>query len=110
MLFAALAVTVLGLQADPRYCAEAPARTPSGAIARSTAAKDKFKSWHPCPSTGKQDGACAGWAIDHVIPLACGGCDSPENMQWLPSRIKSASGAFAKDRFERRIYCSGGGS
>lgn len=89
---------------DPRYCGT-PARAPDGTIARSAAARTQFVKLYPCPSTGKTAGACPGWAVDHVIPLACGGCDQVGNMQWLPARIKSASGAHAKDRFERVIYC-----
>jgi 5-methylcytosine-specific restriction endonuclease McrA len=50
-------------------------------------------------------GACPGWEVDHVIPLACGGCDAVANMQWLPSGAKSTSSPLAKDRWERRVYC-----
>jgi len=90
---------------DPRYCAAEPARTASGSIMRSRTVLREFKAIHPCPATGKSTGACPGWAIDHVIPLACGGCDAVVNLQWLPDEIKSASSPTAKDRFERRIYC-----
>lgn len=89
---------------DPRYCGP-PARTASGAIARSRPALRVFRLVHPCPATGATGGACPGWAVDHVIPLACGGCDSIGNMQWLPVAAKASSAPTAKDRFERVIYC-----
>ena len=55
--------------------------------------------------TGSTTGACPSWAIDHVIPLACGGCDSIENLQWLKNSIKSCAGTECKDRWERKINC-----
>jgi len=96
--------------AELRYCGT-PKREKNGEIARSTLVLDAFKRIHPCPSNGNMSGSCPGWAIDHVIPLACGGCDAVSNLQWLPNQIKSAA-VIGKDRFERRIYekdipCSG---
>lgn len=88
---------------ETRYCGVV--REPDGTISRSNAVRDAFKRQHPCPSTGKPSGACPGWEIDHVIPLACGGCDAVSNMQWLPSEIKSAAGTLPKDRWERTFYC-----
>ena len=41
-----------------------------------------------------------GHVIDHIIPLACGGCDVPSNMQW-----QTVEEAKRKDRWER----NGGG-
>jgi hypothetical protein len=35
--------------------------------------------------------------IDHVRALACGGADSPDNMQW-----QTTAAAKAKDKVERR--------
>ncbi len=64
---------------------------------RSAAAKDAFKRLHPCPSTGKRSGACPGYVIDHRVALACGGADSPSNMQW-----QTVAEAKAKDRYERK--------
>lgn len=93
------------LQADERYCTIEPVRTEQGKIKRSTTELNNFKKEHPCPSTGKTFGSCPGWSIDHVIPLACGGCDKVENMQWLPVQIKSVAGKYQKDRWERKIYC-----
>lgn len=107
-LAALLMAACLPAAADPlkdeRYCG-APARTSTGAIARRQDVRAAFQHIHPCPSTGKRTGACPGWAKDHVVPLACGGCDAVSNLQWLPDRAKSASGPLAKDRYERTIYC-----
>jgi hypothetical protein len=66
-------------------------------IHRSAAAKDSFKRGHPCPSTGRGSGACPGYVIDHVQPLACGGADAPSNMSW-----QTTADGKAKDRVERR--------
>lgn len=66
-----------------------------GKIHRSEAAKNAFKHEHPCPANGATKGSCPGYVIDHIVPLACGGPDSPANMQWqtiLDGKIK--------DRFE----------
>lgn len=88
-----------------RYCGP-PQRDASGAIVRSAAVVRAFRKAHPCPVTGKTDGACPGWSVDHVIPLDCGGCDSVWNAQWLPNTIKSCAGTQCKDRWERKIYCN----
>jgi hypothetical protein len=90
---------------DRRICGE-PARNERGEIIRRADVLAKFQRLHPCPATGRQKGACKGWAKDHVIPLACGGCDAVENLQWLPNAIKSARGTYPKDRWERRVYCN----
>jgi hypothetical protein len=88
-----------------RYCG-APARNADGSIKRRTAVLTAFQRTHPCPSTGLTDKACPGWAMDHVVPLACGGCDAVWNLQWLPNSLKSCAGTVCKDRFERKIYCT----
>src|SRR4051812_33191896 len=66
-----------------------------GRIVRSHAAIAAFKRQQPCPATGSSKGACPGWVIDHVKPLACGGADDPSNMQW-----QTAEEGKAKDRWE----------
>jgi hypothetical protein len=63
---------------------------------RSTAVAREFQREHPCPATGDTHGACPGYVKDHIVPLACGGPDEPENMQW-----QSTAEAKAKDRWER---------
>lgn len=72
-------------------------RDSHGRIKRSEAAKDAFKRQHPCPSTGKSSGACPGYVIDHVKPLASGGADDPSNMQW-----QTNAAAKEKDKWERK--------
>ena len=64
-------------------------------IARSAKAKDAFKHSHPCPSTGRQSGACPGYVIDHIRPLKRGGQDAPGNMQW-----QTTAAARLKDKSE----------
>lgn len=88
---------------DYRQTGQVP-RTDAGKTERSAAVLAAFREKYPCPATGKSTGACPGWAIDHVIPLACGGADAVYNLQWLPNSIKSAKGPDSKDHFERRIY------
>ena len=51
-----------------------------------------FRRDHPCPSTGKTRGACLGYQVDHVKPLACGGADDPSNMQWLTKEANRGEG------------------
>lgn len=94
---------VAGPLDETRYCGP-PKRDASGQIVRSSAVIRAFRAVHPCPSTGLKTGPCAGFAIDHVIPLASCGCDAVANLQWLPNAIKSAPGALAKDRWERWVY------
>jgi hypothetical protein len=72
-------------------------RDSHGRIKRSEAAKNAFKRQHPCPATGKSSGACPGYVIDHVKPLANGGSDAPGNMQW-----QTKAAAKAKDKWERK--------
>ena len=55
--------------------------------------KSAFRKNHPCPSTGKTSGACPGYEVDHRTPLACGGADSPSNMQWLTKSENRSKGA-----------------
>lgn len=104
-----LLLTCLGVSAQPldplkevRLCG-APQRNAAGVITRRADVLAAFQKVHPCPSTGKQTGACPRWGKDHVVPIADGGCDAVFNLQWLPFEIKSAAGAFPKDRWERKI-------
>jgi hypothetical protein len=69
-------------------------------VKRSQSAKVEFKREHPCPATGAIKGPCTGYVIDHVVPLACGGADSPDNMQW-----QTVAEGKEKDKWERRA-CS----
>ena len=77
---------------DPRLCGS-PARSASGKIVRSTAVLREFEHLHPHPQDGRR------WYRDHVIPLACGGCDAVGNLQWLPEAQWRE-----KSRWERKVY------
>lgn len=77
----------------------APKRDLFGNIERSSAVIRAFKKLHPCPSTKLTYGACPDWVLDHPKPLACGYCDSVDNMQWLPYEVWKA-----KSLWERKIY------
>ena len=90
---------------ETRYCG-VPVRDATGAIVRSVATINAFRAIHPCPVTGKTTGACHGWAINHTIPLACGGCDAVSNMDWMPVEIKSCSQPWCRDRWERSVYAN----
>ena len=90
---------------DARMCGFPVARDDDGSIHRNTSVLREYQKIHPCPSTGRTTGKCPGWSLDHVIPLACGGCDSIENLQWMKNSIKSCAGTWCKDRWERAINC-----
>lgn len=79
-------------------------RDATGNIKRSSKPITAFKKLWACPSTKLKTGPCPGYAIDHVIPLACGGADAVYNMQWLPDAGKSCAADYCKDRYERKIY------
>jgi hypothetical protein len=108
LLIGLLLTTQVTAAVDPlveaRICGE-PVRNADGTIRRRADVMYAFQKQHPCPATGLKTGACPNWAKDHVIPLACGGCDSVNNMQWLPNPIKSAAGIWPKDRWERKVNC-----
>jgi len=61
-------------------------------VERSASARAAFRKIIPCPATGRTSGACPGWHVDHVIPLACGGPDHPANMQWLTAEANLRKG------------------
>jgi len=86
-----------------RLCGK-PKRADNGAIFRRPDVVRAYRKIHPCPSTGKHDGSCPDWAIDHIVPLASGGCDSVTNMAWMPLAIKSCSKSHCIDRWERIYY------
>lgn len=86
-------------QDDPRYCGE-PQRYADGRIVRSLTVLQQFERIWPLPEGELRDD----WQIDHVIPLASGGCDNLINLQWLKRSIKTCKGTECKDRWERRIY------
>lgn len=94
-------VTVLALLIGLVGCAAPaepmPQQQPQvSTVKRSLAVRRAFQREHPCPVNGKPRGACPGWVVDHIVPLACGGPDAPVNMQW-----QTREAAKAKDRWER---------
>lgn len=99
----ALAQAAPDAMQETRYCGE-PRRDAEGRILRRADVLVAFRKLYACPVTGRHQGACPGWAIDHTIPLAVGGCDAVRNLQWLPSAIKSCAGTVCKDRWERQVY------
>ena len=72
----------------PRGCQTCP-RDAHGRILRHPAARAQFLR-----QTGYPHGR-PGYVVDHIIPLECGGADSPSNMQW-----QTIAEAKAKDRTE----------
>lgn len=62
---------------------------------RSTTVKQHFMK-----ATGFPHGR-SGYVVDHIIPLACGGADSVDNMQW-----QTVYDGKMKDKIERK-YCGG---
>lgn len=67
---------------------------------RSRVVRAAFQRANPCPANHLTKGACPGYLVDHVKPLACGGPDIVSNMQW-----QTLADARAKDRVERQL-CS----
>jgi len=53
----------------------------NAATIRRSSAKAEFKHEHLCPATEARSGACGGYIIDQIVPLARGGTDAPGNMQ-----------------------------
>jgi len=64
-------------------------RDANGRILRSPAARAQFLRQNGYPH-GRP-----GYVVDHIVPLECGGADSPSNMQW-----QTVAEAKAKDRTE----------
>ena len=94
-----------GAPKDSRYCGE-PARDAQGRIKRSDRVLREFVKVWTCPANGLPvyGAHCPGWAIDHVLPLARGGCDLGHNLTWMRNEIKRCAGQFCKDRWERDVY------
>ena len=76
-------------QKSSTHCTTCP-RDEHGRIKRSGDAKRDFKRQTGYPNGRK------GHVVDHVVPLACGGADSPSNMQW-----QTKAEAKAKGRLDR---------
>lgn len=89
--------------AETRVCGE-PERWANGVIKRRSAVTSAYRRIHPCPVTGLHTGPCPGWQMNHIIPLASGGCDSVTNIQWLPVQVKTCTQPWCVDRWERTYY------
>ena len=104
ILFAGQAFAEIPAQwVDQKYCGP-PKRDANGEIVRSKTAIKYFRIQNPCPSTRLTFGPCPFHEIDHPRPLARCGCDTPTNMQWLKTSIKSCVGTECKDRWELSAY------
>lgn len=99
ILAALISFNVFAETVDSRYCGE-PERYSNGKIKRNANLVKQFKEMYPIPEELKH----MNFEVDHVIPLANGGCDSLINLQYLPQEIKSTSNPLAKDRWERKLY------
>lgn len=86
-----------------RQCGD-PARDAAGVIKRRSDVLTAYRKAHPCPSTGKTTGACPRWSMNHMIPIAKGGCDAVSNLAWMPNVIKSCAEPQCIDRWERTYY------
>jgi hypothetical protein len=69
----------------------------SPAFARDRVAVSRFRKDNPCPSSGQVRGPCAGYVVDHTIPLCLGGADDPSNMKWQEKQE-----SLIKDQLERQ--------
>jgi hypothetical protein len=65
------------------------ARDSHGRIKRSATARSEFMRQTGYPKGRK------GYVVDHIVPLECGGTDTPSNMQW-----QTAQEEKIKDRSE----------
>lgn len=73
----------------PAHGCQTCPRDAHGKIIRSQAAREQFMR-----QTGYPRGR-PGYVVDHIVPLECGGEDTPGNMQW-----QTVAEAKAKDRTE----------
>lgn len=102
IIWAAIALCLVSAHvfaADARFCGVVYRNAKTHEIIRSAAVVRAFKREWPCVAP-----CDATWQVDHIEPLANGGCDSIINMQYLPPQIKSCAGLHCKDRWERILY------
>lgn len=86
IIFGAIAVAAFEAFAGPldetRYCGP-PSRDARGEIKRRADVLAAFQRIHPCPSTMLTTGHCPDYEINHIHSMACGACDSVDNMMWM---------------------------
>jgi hypothetical protein len=82
---------------ETRYCGS-PTRDANGVITRRSDVIRAYWAQHVCPSTLKYSAPCPGWALNHVLPRACGGCDSVDNL--IPMQVSTKK---LVDAVERKI-------
>jgi len=87
---------------DTRY-ASCVKRDKHGHIKRNRYLIHKFRERYPCNDAMKKIAPCSKWHVDHIIPLKVGGVDRMDNLQYLPTILKTCKG-YCKDRWERKIY------
>lgn len=85
---------------ETRYCG-APKRDASGVIVRRADVVRAYWSFHVCPTTGLHKAPCPDYALNHVVPLACGGCDAVNNLTAVRFDAKKVI-----DSLERKISAS----
>lgn len=70
----------------------------ASAAERKASTVREFRKVNECPATGKLEGPCPGWVVDHVWSLCLGGPDIVDNMRWQP-----AEESYKKDVIERQM-------
>lgn len=75
-----------------------PTRDANGVITRRSDVIRAYWSQHVCPSTGLYKAPCPGWALNHVLPRACGGKDWVNNLIAMREDVKRIV-----DSYERKI-------
>lgn len=78
-LLAAPAAEINPKYLDLRYCGPPARDLVTNTIIRDPKVPAAYRRIHPCPATNLFFGACPRWALDHVLPLDSGGCDSVSN-------------------------------
>lgn len=99
LIFLILVVPAFAGPLDETRCCVTPSRNADGSIKRSSTVITAYRRFWPCPSTNLHSGPCPGWAINHSIPLACGGKDEVSNMLWMRDDAKKI-----QDSYERVIF------
>lgn len=84
---------------ENRYCGPPPRDPVTGTIMRDWKVTYAYRKVHKCPSTGFFTGACPNYSLNHVKPLACGGCDAVWNLTWMRNDVKKLH-----DGYERKIF------